>query len=147
MGKSVNFLELIGGGKIPEVVLGTWIVMGILLVFAWLAGRSLRGAADPVTPDEKINLRSVAEVIVEWMDGFVYEVTQLHGHRAFIPFFGSVFLFILFANFFGLLPGMEPPTGDSDLTFASGRLRSAITSTKASRRRVCCAICVPFSAP
>jgi hypothetical protein len=31
--KSLNFLELIGGGRIPEVLVGTWIVMGILIVF------------------------------------------------------------------------------------------------------------------
>ena len=39
-----------------------------------------------------------------------------------VPFFGSLFMFILVANFFGLIPGMEPPTGDSDLTFALGTI-------------------------
>jgi F0F1-type ATP synthase membrane subunit a len=37
-------------------------------------------------------------------------------------FFGTLFLFILAANFFGLIPGMEPPTGDSDLTFGLGAI-------------------------
>ena len=41
MQKSINFLEIIGGGKIPEVVVGTWLVMGILLVFAFLASLSV----------------------------------------------------------------------------------------------------------
>ena len=38
MEKSVNFIALIGGGRIPEVLIGTWIVMGILTrisVFRW----------------------------------------------------------------------------------------------------------------
>jgi len=123
--KSVNFLEMIGGGVIPEVVVGTWIVMALLLVFAWLAGRSLKNADDPLTPPEGVGLRSVAETIAEFLDNFVHEVTQLHGHRDFVPFFGCLFLFILSANFFGLLPGMEPPTGDSDLTFALGTIAFA----------------------
>jgi len=118
--KSVNFLELISGGRIPEVLIGTWIVMGILLVFGFLARASLASAADPVIPDEGISLRSIAEMIVETLDAFVYQVTEVHEYRAMVPFFGCVFMFILFCNFFGLIPGMEPPTGDSDLTFALG---------------------------
>jgi F-type H+-transporting ATPase subunit a len=118
--KSVNFLELIGGGKIPEVLIGTWIVMGILIVFGFVARTSIAGAVDPVVPDEGMSIRSISEMIVEWLDGFVSEVTEMHGSRAMVPFFGCIFIFILFANFFGLIPGMEPPTGDSDLTFALG---------------------------
>ena len=120
MQQSVNFLELIGGGRIPPVLIGTWIVMGILLVFGFLARASLASTADPVIPDEGISLRSIAEMIVETLDSFVNQVTEMHGYRAMVPFFGSLFIFILFCNFFGLIPGMEPPTGDSDLTFALG---------------------------
>jgi F-type H+-transporting ATPase subunit a len=103
-------------------VIGTWIVMGILIVLGLLARAALASAADPVIPDEGISLRSVAETIVEWLDGFVYEVNELQEYRAMVPFFGSLFMFILFCNFFGLIPGMEPPTGDSDLTFALGTI-------------------------
>jgi len=118
--KSVNILELIGGGRIPEVLVGTWIVMGILIAFGLIARASIAGAADPLIPDEKISILSFSEMIVEWLDNFVGEVTEMHGYRAMVPFFGCIFMFILFANFFGLIPGMEPPTGDSDLTFALG---------------------------
>lgn len=120
MQKSVNILELIGGGRIPEVLIGTWIVMGLLIVFGIIARASIAGAADPLIPDEGISIRSISEAIVEWLDGFVSEVTEMHGSRTMVPFFGCIFMFILFANFFGLVPGMEPPTGDSDLTFALG---------------------------
>lgn len=122
MPASVNFLELIGGEKIPAVIVGTWIVMGLLIVFGLLARRSLSSATDPVVPDERISLRSMAEVLVEWMDGFVRDVTEAHHWRRWVPFFGTLFMFILTANFFGLIPGMEPPTGDSDLTFGLGAI-------------------------
>jgi F-type H+-transporting ATPase subunit a len=117
---SVNFLELIGGGRIPQVLIGTWIVMGILFVFGFMARAALASADDPIVPDNGMSLRSIAELIVETLDAFVYQVTEVHGYRAMVPFFGCVFMFILVCNFFGLIPGMEPPTGDSDLTFALG---------------------------
>lgn len=122
MPESVPILELIGGEKIPAVIVGTWIVMGLLIVFGLLARRSLARATDPVVPDERISLRSIGEVLVEWMDGFVRDVTEAHQWRRWVPFFGTLFMFILAANFFGLLPGMEPPTGDSDLTFGLGAI-------------------------
>ena len=122
LSKSVNFLELIGGGKIPEVLVGTWIVMGILIVFGFFARAALERAADPVVPDEGMSLRAVGEVIVESSTASSIGVIEDHGYRALVPFFGCIFMFILFANFFGLIPGMEPPTGDSDLTFALGTI-------------------------
>ncbi len=120
MQRPVNFLELIGGGKVPEVLVGAWVVMGILLVFGLAAGRAMARAANPAIPDEGVSLRSIAEALVEWLDGFVHEVVRLPGYRELVPFFGSLFVFILAANLFGLVPGVEPPTGDSDLTFGLG---------------------------
>ena len=116
----LNFLEIIGRGKVPEVLVGTWLVMGLLLIFGWFAGRSIKSAADPTLPDEGVTLRSVSEKLVEWLDGFVHDVVEQHHYRRLVPFFGTLFVFILTANLFGLLPGMEPPTGNSDLTFALG---------------------------
>ncbi|MGH7813028.1 MAG: F0F1 ATP synthase subunit A [Candidatus Binataceae bacterium] len=120
MVKPVNFLEMIGGGRIPEVLVGTWIVMAILLLLGLAARAALSRAEDPIVPDDGITIRSVMEMAAEWLDNFTREVTEMHGSRAMVPFFGCLFLFILFANFFGLIPGMEPPTNDSDLTFALG---------------------------
>ncbi len=118
--KPLNFLEILGGGKIPEVLLGTWIVMGILLVFGYFAGNAIKRATDPVVPDEGASLRAIGEAFTEFLDSSVHGVIEDHHYRALVPFFGSLFMFIVVANFFGLIPGLEPPTSDSDLTFALG---------------------------
>lgn len=120
MEKSVNLLDLIGRGAVPEVLVGTWIVMGILIVVGLIARSALTAAPDAIMPDEGMSIRSIAEALVEWLDGFIRDVTGSHHWRNWVPFFGCLFVFILFSNFFGLIPGMEPPTGDSDLTFALG---------------------------
>ncbi|MDE3110732.1 MAG: F0F1 ATP synthase subunit A, partial [Acidobacteriota bacterium] len=122
--KPINFIDLIAArlGGLPPAVVGTWIVMGLLLIFGVMARRALNAAVDPLIPDAGMTLRGFGEVIAEWLDGFVANVSELHGSRKFVPFFGSIFLFILTANFFGMIPGMEPPTGDTNLTFALGAI-------------------------
>lgn len=96
--------------------------MAILIAFALIARRALQRAEDPMLPDGRITARSLAEVIVEQIDSFVQGVMETHGYRDLVPFLGSLFLFILAANFFGLIPGMEAPTSSSDLTFALGTI-------------------------
>ena len=114
----VNFIDLLSfGGKIPPVLVGTWLVMAILLIFAVIARLSLAAAADPALPDETITVRSFSEVIVGGMASFARDLLGDHGLNSYVGFFGSLFLFILTANLLGLVPGMEPPTSDTDLTW------------------------------
>ena len=115
----VNFIDLLSfGGKIPPVLVGTWLVMAILLVFALMARRALEQATDPASPDETVTLRSLSEVMTEGMATFARDLLGDHDLNSYVGFFGTLFLFVLTANFFGLIPGMEPPTGDTDLTWA-----------------------------
>src|SRR5215469_10874901 len=114
MAEPVNFFQLIAyaAGRLPPTLVGTWIVMALLLIFGYAARRSLLTAPDPTIPDEGLSLRHLAEVAVEWIDGLVTQVSELHGARRHVPLFGSLFLFILTANFIGLIPGLAPPTDD-----------------------------------
>jgi F-type H+-transporting ATPase subunit a len=115
----VNFIDLLSfGGKIPPVLVGAWLVMAILLVFALMARRALANAADPMLSDETVTLRSFSEVLTEGMASFARDLLGDHDLHSYFGFFGTLFLFVLTANFLGLVPGMEPPTGDTDLTWA-----------------------------
>ena len=122
MAEPINFFEVIAHatGRLPPVIVGTWIVMVSLLIFGYAARRSLVTASDPTMPDESLTLRHLAEVVVEWIDSLVTQVAELREARRYVPFFGSLFLFILTANFIGLIPGFTSPTGNTDLTFALG---------------------------
>ncbi len=99
------------------MLVGAWLVMGILLVFALMARSALARAVDPMIPDEGMTVRSFAEVITEGMAGFTRDLLGEHELDSNVRFFGSLFLFILFGNFLGLIPGMEPATADTDVTW------------------------------
>jgi F-type H+-transporting ATPase subunit a len=118
----VNFFQLIAhvAGRLPTELIATWTAMALLLIVGYGARTSLSATADPTLPDEGPTLRHFAEVAVECVDTLVAQISELHGARSFVPFFGSLFLLILTANFIGLVPGLFPPTGDTDLTFALG---------------------------
>ncbi len=120
MTQGINLFEILARGSFTQELLGTWLVMAILIGFALAARRALLRAADPIVPDEGLSMRSLAEVMVEQIDLFVAGVMDTHGSRRLVPFFGSLFLFILTANLLGLIPGLESPTASSNLTFALG---------------------------
>ena len=48
------------------------------------------------------------------------ESTIGHHWRKYIHLYGSFFVFILFANLIGLVPGFAPPTANFNVTFALG---------------------------
>jgi len=85
------------------------VVMVLLVALALRFKGSLRKAKDPAIPEDRLSVRNVMEVLVEIVVGLSDSIIGKKG-RKYVPLFGSLFLFILLANFFGLIPGFTPPT-------------------------------------
>lgn len=85
------------GFPITNSLLATWIVMGILTVFSVAATRHMT-----LVPR---GLQSIAEMLVGGLYDFFTSVSGKH-IKQFFPLIASFFLFILIANWFGLLPGV-----------------------------------------
>ncbi len=100
---------------VPEHTFFALIAAVALLVFAVLARRALRRAADPLIPVESLGVRNIAELLVQLIITQSDAVIGKKG-RKYVPFFGTFFFFILLANLFGLLPGFAPPTGNLNTT-------------------------------
>jgi F-type H+-transporting ATPase subunit a len=49
------------------------------------------------------------ELVHGFLKGQTDEQVGHHGHK-YIPFFGTIFLFVLFCNLAGMIPGFESPT-------------------------------------
>jgi F-type H+-transporting ATPase subunit a len=61
--------------------------------------------------------QNVFELIVGGLEEFMVEVTGEEG-RAFFPYIACVFLFIMFCNLIGLVPGFLSPTANINTTLA-----------------------------
>ena len=82
-----------------ETMVNTWIVMAVLVLGAWLVSRRLR--VDP--PFSR--LQHVAEVLVVAIKDQIEDICG-GSARPYIPFVGTLFLFILAANALSLLPDL-----------------------------------------
>jgi F-type H+-transporting ATPase subunit a len=85
------------GFPITNSLLATWVVMVILIVFSFFATRNMS-----MIPT---GIQLIAEMIVGGIYDFFTSVVGKH-IKQFFPFIASFFLFIVVANWFGLLPGV-----------------------------------------
>ncbi|MBD3246158.1 MAG: F0F1 ATP synthase subunit A [Candidatus Omnitrophica bacterium] len=89
----------------------TWIVMGLLLLVSWLATRTLR-------TDPRISYwQNFLESIFQYIRNQIREVLRDEPSR-YLPFLGTLFLFISLSNFLTFVPGYQPPTGSLSTTGA-----------------------------
>jgi len=105
----------VGPIPISETVFTAWVVMAVLLLFAWAATRKMR-----IVPS---GIQNVAELIVEVWLGIIEQTAGKNGRR-FVPVVVTAFLFILFSNWIGTLPlfgnvrGFRSANSDLNLTAA-----------------------------
>ncbi|MCX6792313.1 MAG: F0F1 ATP synthase subunit A [Candidatus Gottesmanbacteria bacterium] len=85
------------GLPITNSLLATWVVMAILIVFSLVATHNMT-----LVPR---GLQSIAEMVVGGLYDFFTSVAGKY-IKQFFPLVASFFLFILVANWFGLLPGV-----------------------------------------
>jgi F-type H+-transporting ATPase subunit a len=91
-----------------HIVTAGFVVLLLALATAILFPR-LRKAKENVLPDRKISLRSMFELFLEMLAGLCDDIIG-HGGRKYLPFVGTIFLFIFTSNLIGLIPGFLPPT-------------------------------------
>ncbi len=91
------------------------IVMLVLMVFAFCAGRAMKRATEVPT-----GLQNVVELIVEKLDGMVGGTMGKHA-KVFRNYIGTIFIFILLSNISGIM-GLRPPTADYGVTLPLGLL-------------------------
>jgi F-type H+-transporting ATPase subunit a len=92
-------------------------ILGGLVVLVFLLGCAIRyraavsGSGDAgLVPPPRFGLRNLFEILADTVYGLMESVMGPKHAKRFLPLIGSLFVFILFSNLLGLVPGFLPPT-------------------------------------
>ena len=102
-----DVVELMGLSFNMDTLIMTWITMGIVILIAWLATRRLS-----IVPH---GWQTVLEMIVEALLGQIESAMGPRGKKL-APLFITLFMFLLIANWLGLVPSFKSPTSDLNTT-------------------------------
>lgn len=90
----------------------TWAVMALMVLGSWLITRKL------VEDDARIpRWQNLLEILVDGMREQIRAASQSKP-EPFVPFIGTLFLFIAISNVMMVVPGFEPPTASLSTTAA-----------------------------
>jgi F-type H+-transporting ATPase subunit a len=102
---------------VPWVIQAS-ILAGLLMLAAGvLIRRRIATENGGLVPDEGVTLRNCFEVIIEALASLARDRIG-DDWRKYFPIVGTMFVFILFSNLIGLLPGIEGATSDVNTTAA-----------------------------
>ena len=100
-----------GGFAINATIVFTWGVMALLVVGAWLITWRLSTGA------RLSRWQNLLEVLVSTMREQIRELSHQEP-GPYLPFVGTLFLFIAVSNLLAIVPGFRPPTGSLSTTTA-----------------------------
>lgn len=113
-------IPLFGVLDITGEVLLMWAICLVLVVVSAVATRRLR--------ERPGRLQNVLETGIEYLDGFFTGLLGKRAARKYFYFLGSLFIFIIFSNYSGLIPGVgltpyfKAPTSSLSVTVGLGLL-------------------------
>lgn len=97
--------------KLSATLVNTWIVMLVLVLVSHLVTRNL------VVTGPKRLWQNALEIVVCGIRDTIGEIWAEEPDE-FVPFVGTLFLFISISSFLGLVPGFSSPTGSLSTTAA-----------------------------
>ncbi|KJR40544.1 ATP synthase F0, A subunit [Candidatus Magnetoovum chiemensis] len=93
---------------VPTYVTYSWLAMALLITLSLFVRATLKTIPT--------GLQNLVEAVVEAIYNFCKESLGDEWVDTFFPFLGSLVLYILVCNFFGLIPGFEAPTVNINTT-------------------------------
>lgn len=100
-----------GAIKLNATIVFTWLVMGIVGLGSWAITRDLS------TGPDISRWQSLLETLVLTIRDQIRDISE-QNPDPYLPFVGTLFLFIAVANFLSIVPGYHPPTASLSATAA-----------------------------
>ncbi len=96
---------------ISATLVFTWVTMFVLVAGSYLITRNIK-------PGPEISRgQNILEALIITMKKQIYEVSR-QDPGPYLPFIGTLFIFILAANILSVVPGFHAPTGSLNTTIA-----------------------------
>lgn len=115
IGKVSQWVFYLGETKLAvnnHTLIMTWVVIGLTLLFAWLATRDRKMVPGP--------WQIIAELLVDWFKELVRDALGEAYEERYFPLICALFIFLLLCNWVGIVPGLEEPTKDLNTTLGLG---------------------------
>ncbi|SDF31909.1 ATP synthase F0 subcomplex A subunit [Salipiger thiooxidans] len=135
---SIEPLFHLGPVPVTAPVVVTWVIMAVLAALAWATTRRLT-----LRPGKA---QTVLELMVTTIDAQVAD-TMRRDPAPFRALIGTIFLFVLAANWSSLIPGVEPPTAHVETDAALALIVFAATIAYGIRARGMSGYLATFAEP
>lgn len=98
-----------------SVMATSWLVVGLVLIFALVARAQLqrvqqRTGTDRYIADDTLTARNAGEILVQGLYSLVSGTLSHKDADRFFPFLAGIFTYIFFNNLIGFIPGLPPAT-------------------------------------
>lgn len=107
------FMRLPGGAQLYYIYAALFVA--VLLAAGSYAAVGRRRTEEMVIPDPRFTFRNLLELIIDFVAGIAEDIMGHHAKK-YLPLLGTCFIFILFMNLLGLIPGFLPPTQKMNIT-------------------------------
>jgi F-type H+-transporting ATPase subunit a len=96
-----------------EAMIMSWIVMGLLVALALWLRRALRQDVE----DKPNRVQAALEALMDLLQGqLTSNFSSERLAKDLFPFISTLFLFVLFSNWLGVIPGLSSPTQNLNVT-------------------------------
>lgn len=130
--KSEPIIKIFGILDITGEVIAMWAIIAVTAIISILVTRRLK--------ERPGKFQNIIETGVEYLDDFLTDILGKENARKYFFFLASLFTFILFANYSGLLPGVghtkyvKAPTSSLSVTLALGAVTFVFLQVSAVKR-------------
>lgn len=97
--------------RITATLVFTWITMAVLALGSYLVTRNLK------TEGEISKGQNILEALIETIRSQIKQISRQDPGK-YLPFIGTLFIFILVPNIFSIIPGYITPTGSLNTSIA-----------------------------
>lgn len=118
--KSEAVIKIFGILDVTGEVITMWIILGLLTVISLIVRSNLK--------ERPGIFQNMIETGVEYLDNFLTDILGKERSRRYFAFLSTLFIFIIFCNYTGLIPGVglteyvKAPTASLSVTGALGVL-------------------------